>query len=387
MAGLYIHIPFCVSRCIYCGFYSTTSISLQQKYTDVLCRELELRRNYLKEAEDAGKSPEISTIYLGGGTPSQLSPDNLNKIFDAIYNKVFTVSGVSVSPTSEVTIECNPDDITPQFVNTVAQLPINRVSMGVQTFSDQRLKFLQRRHTSQDVGKATDLLRKADIRNISIDLMFGFPQQSIEEWKSDLQSAIELGVEHISAYSLMYEENTPLYNLLQRDKIQEVDEETALSMYDTLIGMLTANGFEHYEISNFARLGFRSRHNSNYWQAVSYLGIGASAHSYNGYTRQWNVADINRYIQSIEQGILPAEIEKLDDDTRYNDLITTKLRTKEGINLSALHPTYQSFLLRYAQPHLLRNNLQLINNHLSLTRKGIFISDSIMTDLIKVDNS
>ena len=383
MASLYIHIPFCASRCIYCGFYSTTAVASQDRYTDALCREMQMQKDYLLKALDATPHMELSTVYLGGGTPSQLSGENLEKLFDTIYNKVYQ-DQLPVSATAEVTIECNPDDITPQFASILSSLPVNRVSMGVQTFSDERLKFLRRRHSAREVDQAIGRLRQAGIDNISIDLMFGFPQETMADWRIDLQQALSLEVEHISAYSLMYEEGTALYRLQQEKRVRETDEETSLAMYNLLIDELTAHGFEHYEISNFARPGFRSRHNSSYWQAVSYLGLGASAHSYNGYSRQWNVADIRQYIEAIERGVLPAEIETLDADTRYNDRIATALRTREGIDLSVLEKPYQTYLKELATPHIRRGHLVLKDGCLALSRSGIFISDSIMADLMKV---
>ena len=383
MAGLYIHIPFCASRCIYCGFYSTTAVASQDRYTDALCREMQMQKDYLLKALDATPHMELSTVYLGGGTPSQLSGENLEKLFDTIYNKVYQ-DQLPVSATAEVTIECNPDDITPQFASILSSLPVNRVSMGVQTFSDERLKFLRRRHSAREVDQAIGRLRQAGIGNISIDLMFGFPQETMADWRIDLQQALSLEVEHISAYSLMYEEGTALYRLQQEKRVRETDEETSLAMYNLLIDELTAHGFEYYEISNFARPGFRSRHNSSYWQAVSYLGLGASAHSYNGYSRQWNVADIRQYIEAIERGVLPAEIETLDADTRYNDRIATALRTREGIDLSVLEKPYQTYLEELATPHIRRGHLVLKDGCLALSRSGIFISDSIMADLMKV---
>ena len=383
MAGLYIHIPFCASRCIYCGFYSTTAVASQDRYTDALCREMQMQKDYLLKALDATPHMELSTVYLGGGTPSQLSGENLEKLFDTIYNKVYQ-DQLPVSATAEVTIECNPDDITPQFASILSSLPVNRVSMGVQTFSDERLKFLRRRHSAREVDQAIDRLRQAGIGNISIDLMFGFPQETMADWRIDLQQALALEVEHISAYSLMYEEGTVLYRLQQEKRVRETDEETSLAMYNLLIDELTAHGFEYYEISNFARPGFRSRHNSSYWQAVSYLGLGASAHSYNGYSRQWNVADIRQYIEAIERGVLPADIETLDADTRYNDRIATALRTREGIDLSVLEKPYQTYLKELATPHIRRGHLVLKDGCLALSRSGIFISDSIMADLMKV---
>ena len=271
MAGLYIHIPFCKSRCLYCDFYSTTSLDMRQRYVDALCRELDLR----------GKSG-VDTIYIGGGTPSQLSFEQLQQLLLYIYKVC------DVSPDAEVTMEVNPDDVTTAFAQALPQLHINRISMGAQTFNDSRLQFLRRRHKAAQVPLAVERLRQAGIRNISVDLMYGFPNETLSEWDEDITAVLSLQVEHLSAYALQYEEGTPLYRLLQRDEVSEVDDELSRSMYYRLKDRLADAGYEHYEISNFARKGFRSRHNSSYWNQTPYIGIGAAAHSFDGQNRQWN---------------------------------------------------------------------------------------------------
>ena len=384
MAGIYIHVPFCASRCIYCGFYTTTTLSSQDRLVRALCSELDMRRDYLLDKVAPTSSITIDTIYLGGGTPSQLSQENLLRLFDAIYNKVEQVPTFHISPTAEVTMECNPDDLTPQFVQTIARLPVNRVSMGVQTFSDERLNFLRRRHKATDIEPAIQRLRQVGIGNISIDLIFGFPKQTVNEWATDLQKAIELDVEHISAYSLMYEEGTPLFRLLEQQRVSEIADSQSLDMFNLLVDTLTTNHYEHYEISNFAREGFSSRHNASYWQGIPYLGLGPSAHSYDGNSRQWNVSNLHKYMDAIENGTVPMEKETLDEDTKYNDWITTALRTKEGLDLNLLSEAHREYLLRAAEPHLREGNLVLTNNNIALSRAGIFISDSVMSDLVKV---
>lgn len=377
MAGLYIHIPFCSSRCIYCGFYSTTLTSLRNDYVCALCAELKLRHSYLDEPLD--------TIYIGGGTPSQLSVAELNRLFDAIYiyNKVY-----GISKDAEVTIECNPDDVTPELASGLARLPVNRVSMGVQTFNDSRLRFIRRRHTAAQVSNAINLLRSAGIGNISIDLMFGFPDETVEQWDSDITRALSLGVQHISAYSLTFEEGTPLYAMMEHGEVAETDEETSRSMYYMLADRLCAAGYEHYEISNFARPGFRSRHNGSYWKGIPYMGIGAAAHSFNTVSRQWNVADVRKYIDSINRGIVPMEREELDMPTRYNDMVMTALRTCEGIDLHTSEKQFGKEYVRYmlanAGRHVSSGLLSLSESHLRLTRNGLFVSDSVMSDLMKV---
>lgn len=374
MAGIYIHIPFCKSRCIYCGFYSTTLLDLRKKYINAVCREMELRKNYIREP--------FSTIYLGGGTPSLLDEAELTKLFLYI-NNVY-----DVDRNAEITMECNPDDITPKFTNMLSRLPINRVSMGAQTFADSRLRLLHRRHNSDEVKHAVKLLREAGIKNISIDLMFGFPDESLSQWKEDISAALALNIEHISAYSLMYEEDTPLWKMLDTGKVKEIDEELSLTMFKELVCQLTDAGYEHYEISNFARPGYRSRHNSSYWHQVPYIGLGAAAHSFDLNSRQWNVADLKLYIEEINNGIIPMEREELDNDTTFNDIITTALRTSDGINLNALETRlgkrYRNTLISAAGKHIEQGLLEIRHDRLRLTSEGIFISDMVMSDLMIV---
>ncbi len=374
MAGIYIHIPFCKSRCIYCSFYSTTLLDLRKKYINAVCREMELRKNYIREP--------FSTIYLGGGTPSLLDEAELTKLFLYI-NNVY-----DVDRNAEITMECNPDDITPEFTNMLSRLPINRVSMGAQTFADSRLRLLHRRHNSDEVKHAVKLLREAGIKNISIDLMFGFPDESLSQWKEDISAALALNVEHISAYSLMYEENTPLWKMLDTGKVKEIDEELSLTMFKELVCQLTDAGYEHYEISNFARPGYRSRHNSSYWHQVPYIGLGAAAHSFDLNSRQWNVADLKLYIEEINNGIIPMEREELDNDTTFNDIITTALRTSDGIDLNAMETRlgkrYRNTLISAAGKHIEQGLLEIRHDRLRLTAEGIFISDMVMSDLMIV---
>ena len=374
MAGIYIHIPFCRSRCIYCGFYSTTALDLRQRYVDALCREMVLRGKW---KEVRGERIDIETVYIGGGTPSQLTFDQLRQLFIYI-NKVYPLTSKK-----EITIEVNPDDVTDEYAAALRQLPVNRVSMGIQTFDDQRLRFLHRRHTSRQAIEAVSILRSVGINNLSIDLMYGFPGETLSDWQSDIDCALSLNVEHISAYCLMIEEGTPLHKL-QGDCPQCVDEETERQMYYTLIDRLIAAGYEHYEISNFARPGFRSRHNSSYWNGTPYIGLGAAAHSYDIQSRSWNIADINAYIEGIERGERLFEEELIDDDTRYNDAVTVGLRTCEGINLDTLPKKYRDYCMKNARRYLDNGLLELTTQHLHLTRRGLFVSDMVMSDLMMI---
>lgn len=372
MTGLYIHIPFCASRCVYCGFYSTTLPSLRDAYVDALCQEMQLRSEELPAGE------AITTIYLGGGTPSQLTTEQLDRLFSYIY-KVYRSQPV------EVTMECNPDDITPALAAWIAQSPIDRISMGAQTFSDDRLRLLRRRHTAAEVRRATTLLRQAGLRNLSIDLMFGFPGETLADWEQDIDEALRLGVEHISAYSLMYEEGTTLHRWLAEGRVQEIDDELSLRMYGRLVDRLTAAGYRHYEISNFALPQRESRHNSSYWRDVAYIGLGASAHSFDGRQRSWNVADIEAYIAAIGRGDRPCTVEALDPDTHYEDVVLTSLRTAEGIDLDKIRRDFGSqrldFLLAAADQDLRQGHLVLEDDHLRLTRRGIYLSDGITARL------
>lgn len=349
---------------------------MRRDYVRALCREAELRRGYI--------DGPFTSVYIGGGTPSVLGADVLARLLAYIY-KVFDIDGQA-----EITVECNPDDVTPDFARALAGTPVNRVSMGVQTFSDARLRFLRRRHGSADIPVAVDNLRNASISNVSIDLMFGFPGETTDEWRYDITRAIGLGVEHISAYSLMYEEGTPLYAMLEQGRVSEISDELSLAMYDELVDRLAASGYEHYEISNFARPGFRSRHNSSYWRQEPYIGLGAAAHSFDLRSRQWNVADIARYIDGISQGRVPMEREELDARTTFNDIVTTALRTREGISLDALAlrlgSAYRDTLLSEASHYIADGLLALTGGRLHLTRRGIYVSDMIMSDLVIVDD-
>ena len=379
MAGLYVHIPFCATRCSYCGFYSTTKLDLQDRYVDSLCREIALRKEYLSSYSTDSKAANtiIRTIYIGGGTPSQLSRYSLEKLFYAIDTYL------ECSP-EEVTMEVNPDDVTNDLAETISALHINRVSMGAQTFDDNRLKFLNRRHKSFQVERAIDILHEHGVGNISIDLMFGFPGQTCDSWKEDVRRAISLDIQHISAYSLMYEEGTKLYRMLKENRINEIDDEVSLNMYNELINILCGAGYEHYEISNFAKKGYRALHNSSYWHDIPYLGIGAAAHSYNIKSRQWNVSDINKYIESISHDTVPFTFESMDADTHYNDIVTTELRTSEGIDLSRLADKYVQYIVKQAARHVADKTVAINDGHLKLTREGLYISDMIMSDLMKV---
>lgn len=375
MAGIYIHIPFCKQRCNYCAFYSSTLYNIKEEYTNAVCQELRMRKEYTG-------NDTIATIYFGGGTPSTLSAEQLHKICDTIY------STYNIADTPEVTIECNPDDLTPQFLEQLRRLPFNRISMGVQSFNDTQLKRLGRRHTAEGARQAVANARAAGYSNISIDLMFALPGSTAEDWQHDLESAIKLKPDHLSAYNLMYEEGTPLYRALQRGDFEELSEDENVTQFRMLITAMKNAGYRHYEISNFALPGRESRHNSSYWNDTPYIGCGAAAHSYNGTSREWNIADIKAYIEGINSGKRNFEIEHLTEEEHYNDTILTRLRTAEGLPLKWMKEKFSkklnTYMLRAAEKEVALGNLKEEGENLSLTEKGIFISDAVIRELIYV---
>lgn len=376
MAGIYIHIPFCKSRCIYCSFYSTTeSSSLRERYINALCRELTDRKDYLQ-------GEAIHTIYFGGGTPSQLTKEDLDLVFATLSRNY------NLDDCEEITLEANPDDLSIQYLKGLSTLPINRISMGIQTFDDHLLKFLNRRHNSKEAIQAFNNARKVGFRNISIDLIYGLPGATTSQWMDDVEQALSLRPEHISAYSLSYEQGTPIYNMLNKHRINEIDEDKYLEFYTILMNELRESGYEHYEISNFCLPDYHSRHNSSYWHGIPYLGCGAAAHSFNGYQREWNIADLDLYIKGIETGERKFEKETLTENMQYNEMIMTMLRTKEGIDLSLLKNRfgndYYNYCLSSARPNIEMKKMVIADNHLRLTRKGIFVSDDIISDMFEI---
>ena len=387
MAGLYIHIPFCQSRCIYCDFYSTTlPVSWQMPYIEALGRELELRvTNYdlrEKDSKLGTRNSELKTLYIGGGTPSQLTSEALRRLFYIIDQHI------TLAPDAEVTIEANPDDVCPQWISLLKDTPVNRISMGVQSLDDGILRTLHRRHTARQAKEAIEKLQEAGYQNLSNDLIYGLPGQSLSQFESDVREMLAMGIPHLSAYALQFEEGTPLMQMKAKGEVTEADEELSLACYNKLIDLTHDAGLEHYEISNFARPGWRSRHNSSYWTGTPYLGLGAGAHSYDGKRqRSYNCEDLKRYIQEIEQGQLPMQIEELDEDARYNERVMLSLRTCEGLSLSALEQDFGrerlNYCLRMAKPHIEGGRLQeKADKSLCLTRHGLFVSDDIISDLM-----
>lgn len=373
--GIYIHIPFCSSRCIYCDFYSTVlGEETKSLFVRRLIEEMSQRKSEL--------CAHIDTVYLGGGTPSCLSMQSIEAILSGVRDN-FHIANLS-----EITIEVNPDDVTPSFVCFLKNIGINRVSMGVQTFDDTRLRFLRRRHTSAQAIHAVHTLVENGIVNISIDLIYGFPNQSELSWISDLKQALSLPIKHLSAYSLMYEEGTVLTTMRDRGQVQEIDDSVNLEMFENLMDITSEYGMEHYEISNFSYPGFYSRHNCKYWNGVSYLGLGPGAHSFDGsHIRRCNKPDVKAYIQSYAD--VPHELEILDADELCDEFIFTSLRTCRGLDLGLFRARYglarYNRLMNMSKEHISNGLLVRQNNSLCLSRRGIFLSDMIMSDLMMIE--
>ena len=375
MFSLYIHVPFCATRCVYCDFFSNTDTRYKEPYLRAIEKEMELRGEYIDD-------DTLETIYLGGGTPSRLSGNDLERIFNAISRRF------SITEGAEITLEANPDDIRPDYLSALRDLPINRISMGIQSFRPEDLRLLNRRHDREQAIRAVELCQAHGFTNLSIDLIYGLPGQTPEAWEENLRQAIRLGTPHLSAYHLTYEEGTALYKRLQAGQVEPVDEEVSVTLFHILTERMAEAGFQHYEISNFARPGFHARHNSAYWIGKPYLGLGPSAHSYNRTSREWNVASLPLYLRGIESGQPATERETLDLSTRYNDFIITGLRTMWGISLDKLRAEFGEALLAYCQkqarPYIQRGLLRQENDRLALSQAGILLSDGIMSELMYI---
>ena len=375
MAGIYIHIPFCKQRCTYCDFYTQVAPHLIPDLVDAIVKELHLRKDYLKNAA-------IETIYFGGGTPSVLSFSQFDSIFRAI-NELF-----EVNEDAEITFEANPDDLTPQFLSSISPLPFNRVSIGIQSFDDEDLKRVNRRHSGLQAINAVKACQAHGFENISVDLIYGLPSQSLEAWNKQLDIAFNLHVQHISVYGLTYEEGTRLWKQREMGKVNVVADDEMISMYEVLLAKMKENGFEAYEISNFSLPGYRSRHNSAYWQMNPYLGIGPSAHSFDGTSRQWNVSSNKKFINALNTGENFFEKEELSQNDRYNDYVMVSLRTTEGISLKYIEENFGANFVNYcimnAEKFIQSNKLKFDNNKIYLSYKGIQISNMIISELMHV---
>ncbi|MDR0414746.1 MAG: radical SAM family heme chaperone HemW [Prevotellaceae bacterium] len=380
MIGIYLHIPFCKSKCSYCDFYSTASQMLVQPTVLSMLREIERRKNYFASAKSFSPAAQPTTLYVGGGTPSLLPPDMLNELAQK------AIATFCATPPVEFTVELNPDDVTPGYLQCLRDMGVNRVSIGVQSFFDDDLQRLHRRHSARQAARSVQLAQQAGFGNISIDLMYGLPYMDVERWRSNLEAAFSLGVQHLSAYVLTVESRTPFGALRRKNKLTLPPEEEVAAQHDLLCEMSAKNGFAHYEISNFALDGFFSAHNTAYWQQQPYIGIGPAAHSYNGRQRQSNVASCAQYAKNVEEEKDFFEVENLSTEDCYNEYVFTGLRTIWGINLCRLQQLFDKKLINYllanARKHIDCKNIVVDGDRLAIPEDRWFVADSIIVDLI-----
>lgn len=375
MAGLYIHIPFCSQKCIYCDFYSVPVREKADEYIKSILAELKSR---IRELD----GEEISTIYLGGGTPSMLSLEQIGYLISNIG------SICDLDDVAEFTMEVNPDDITQEYANGLHGMNINRISMGIQSFNDDELKTIKRRHDSSQAADALEYLKKAGFENISIDLIYCLPGQTLESWSETVNRAVNAGVQHISAYGLTYEEGTAIYKMRDRGEVTEATETMYVDFYKILTEKLRKAGFVHYEISNFALAGKYSRHNCSYWNDMAYLGLGSSAHSYTGNKRRFNPNGVREYIRAMNNGEIFYRTEEETIYERYNDFVMTRLRTMWGIDMAELKNKFGeslvSFFEKNSKKYILSGDLLVNEGTVKISQDGIMLSDSIFRDLFYV---
>ena len=373
MAGFYIHVPFCRKLCFYCDFYHVISTDDNTAFFDAMLQEISSRKEYLGDET-------VSTIYLGGGTPSLLSIKELDTLLTHVKNQY------SVENDCEITIELNPDDINPDYLSGLKGLNINRVSVGVQSWRDADLKLLNRRHDSAQAEKALKEIFKAGFENVTVDLIYGIPGMSLQDWSTNLDFTFEFDIKHLSAYHLTFEKGTVFWQMLEKGVINEIDEEESSALFNMLIGKSERAGFIQYEISNFGKQGYFSKHNANYWKQVSYLGIGPSAHSFNGYSRQWNVSNIKEYVKANNNGDPCYEREELDTRTRFNEYIMTSLRTMWGIDLDYVEKTFEKegydYVVNLSGKFKDYGLMKKEGENLILTNQGKMISDNIISEFM-----
>lgn len=373
MAGIYIHIPYCKKLCFYCDFYHITAQDDHSAFITALLKEASMSKDYV------GKE-SVSTIYFGGGTPSVFSIKELATILAQI-NRLFMIE-----ENCEITIELNPDDVNPAYLAGLKSLSINRISLGIQSWRDSDLKMLNRRHDSCGATIALKETFKAGFENVTIDLIYGIPGMDTRDWVSNLDISFSFDIKHLSAYHLTFEPGTVFGKMLEKGLIAEIDEEESASLFNILIDKSESAGFIHYEISNFGKPGFFSIHNSNYWKQVIYLGLGPSAHSFNGYSRQWNVPDLKGYIKNIKSGKPYFEREELDTKARFNEYIMTSLRTMWGIDLEYIENTFEKegydYIVNLAAKFKNYGLMKQDKNSLILTTQGKMISDNIISEFM-----
>ena len=374
MAGIYLHIPFCRQRCSYCDFHFSTNLKFKNQMVEMIGKELLLRKNEIRKP--------VETIYFGGGTPSLLGLEDLNSIFEKIY------SNYSVIENPEITLEANPDDLTFTKLKALKSTPVNRLSIGIQSFFDEDLRLMNRVHSASEAEKSVKLAQDSGFENITIDLIYGGQTTTDEMWKENLSKALELNVPHISSYALTVEPKTVLAKQIETRKIKNIDEEKQERQFKILVETLTQKGFDHYEISNFGKKGFWSQHNSNYWKGKLYLGIGPSAHSFDGKNRSWNIANNTKYIQSLSQDQLANKVEVLSENEIFNELIMIGLRTIFGVDLIQIKKDFPEIfyddLMKESKNLIAENFIQIENEKMLLTEKGKFLADGIAAQLFRI---
>jgi oxygen-independent coproporphyrinogen III oxidase len=377
LAGIYIHIPFCKQACYYCNFHFSTSLNLKDEIISALVKEINLSSYYL--LNDKSETEIIETIYFGGGTPSLLNNDDIKILLSVIRDNY------TISERAEITIEANPDDINKEKLSGWKAAGINRLSIGIQSFKEKDLQWMNRIHHTTQAFESILLAKDAGFNNFSVDLIYGTPGLTDQEWKINVEKVIDSGAPHIACYALTVEPNTALQKMIALKKKTNIDTDQQASQFLLLMKWLKEAGYEHYEISNFAKLGYRSRHNSSYWQGKKYIGIGPSAHSYNGISRRWNVANNTLYIQSIKNNIIPFEEEELTNVDRINEYIMTSLRTMEGVDLKIIEENFSLQERKRIENDVTNyiNKKMIIykNEKLVLSDEGKLFADGIAADL------
>jgi len=372
LAGIYLHIPFCKQACTYCNFHFTTSLRYKDDLIAALREEIIAEKDYLG-------GEEVATIYFGGGTPSILEISDLRFLISDLKQHY------RVSSDAEITLEANPDDVTQEKAAAWKELGINRLSIGIQSFFEEELRWMNRAHNADQAKACIENSYAAGIDNLSIDLIYGSPLLTDEMWEQNVNTAINYGIKHLSCYALTVEEKTPLHKNISLQKSLDVDNDKQARQFLQLMNWLRNAGYEHYEVSNFAKPGFRSKHNSSYWQGIPYLGLGPSAHSFNGNERRWNIANNNLYIKSIKEGFAKREVEQLTPSQQLNESIMIALRTKEGIDLDKMQASWgekeRKRIERDLTKYIHAGLLQLHNNHAQLTDEGMLRADGIAADL------
>jgi oxygen-independent coproporphyrinogen III oxidase len=373
MAGIYIHIPFCKKLCSYCDFYHIITQSENTYFIDALLSEASIRKEYLG-------NEIISTIYIGGGTPSILLKEEIKTILSNI-RKLY-----KVDENCEITIELNPDDIDKDYLQGLKDSAINRISLGIQSWRDSDLKLMNRRHNAAQAAAALEQTLKAGFENVTIDLIYGIPGMTTADWSSNLDISFSYDIKHLSAYHLTFEPGTVFGKMKEKGMLSEIDDDESNAQFHLLIDKALSAGFVHYEISNFGKPGYFSIHNSNYWKQINYLGLGPSAHSFNGYSRQWNIRDVKKYVKAVNSGALLFEREELDKKTRFNEYIMTSLRTMWGIDLDYVERTFDKegydYVVNLSGKLIDYGLMKQENKTLVLTNQGKMISDNIISELM-----